>query len=439
MPRHINIYAIDINRDDDCFTLYDTAPFDIKLSCITGAIHKIMTDPNAKDHTVIIGWREYGLTESKSKFVSVAQKNELKKTMLSLTAQYPNLIIIAGTVAVKKHFKQLSVELQKSIQSDYASIKNQHSLTSDREIEFNLHKASWIKERASDDGVHIIRNSCFVFHGSSFQRYDKSLPHYETDDNGTELNNGVFRPSKAKTANPIVTIMIDGEPLRIGLEICRDHGYGVLKTRLAQSNTSNPDLHCIVSDRALIDPAFLCADHTIQFDSESKPKLLVSREGLEKNNVTLFEHNILREGHVRGPLAPIHAFERTLINILEKKLNEDQLSDSQRELIEIMRKEIINSMFKYDRKITYQCVKAQIEKYKTAQSYRRLIANFSSPYYTHSATLFNKNQGQPDQSFLQDLENIAKAAMASSFDIVDYTSRYPTKEISVDSLKVLSK
>ncbi|RUR10409.1 hypothetical protein [Legionella sp. km772] len=116
----------------------------------------------------IIGWREYGITEAQSRFISEETLAYFKESMLRLTTTYPNLAILAGTVAVKRHFAHAKYqERLPKILEEYANLDELRANEGDassirRQKEGILELEKQRTATHSTSGVDVISNSCYA-------------------------------------------------------------------------------------------------------------------------------------------------------------------------------------------------------------------------------------------------------------------------------------
>ena len=113
--------------------------------------------------------------------------------------------------------------------------------------QFTLHlrKVEDVLENKEVEGVDVARNTIYLFQGGNVSRHDKVTPFLETQmEEGADEDEEkkqeekhhytVFQPAKRKKQNALFTFIdpTTQQPVSIGIEICREHSFGVLKEKI---------------------------------------------------------------------------------------------------------------------------------------------------------------------------------------------------------------
>lgn len=274
----------------------------------------------------IIGWREYGITEKASRFISHETLSYFQENMLRLTKEHPNLAILSGTVAVKRHFDHLKYQarlpkmLEEYNRLDGLRDSEGREGSSIRRHKDNILKLEAIKTaRQETDGVDVVSNTAYLFQGDTIQKHRKIAPWEETQDKiafttkyGTKfsfallselesgLPNTIYRTASAKTGSPNWTLIHPHTKYKvpIGIEICYEHQLGVLQ----KAGLPKPLLHFIVSDSIVVQPRRMHGQLVIQFDSKDQPNPVLAGDQTAVD-IKFFRHNLQTDRNL--PLIPV--------------------------------------------------------------------------------------------------------------------------------------
>ena len=115
MPR-IKIIALDLLNDDLLSEDYLESLAESKLDHLIKKINQVMIevakDKNKKiDDKIFIVWREHGITNCTNRNLTIEFKKLFKKRLSDITSKYPNLAIIAGTIATVKNITLEKIQL----------------------------------------------------------------------------------------------------------------------------------------------------------------------------------------------------------------------------------------------------------------------------------------------------------------------------------------
>lgn len=208
---------------------------------------------SSPDSLWLFTWREYGITNFESRFLTNDIKTFLKQAMQALTKEYPQLVIVSGTIAVKKRFQsEKTVTKLKKLQVHYLEnlkinkINYADTTISDAEI---ARIRTYLESSDQYQSIDVVRNTCYVFaKGMCIGRHDKVTAYHETKDRNTILNEAFFQPGKSKKNPAIFHIPNNDNPITIGIEICVEHDYGILKSYAKDTGSPKPFIHLVLSD-----------------------------------------------------------------------------------------------------------------------------------------------------------------------------------------------
>jgi hypothetical protein len=304
---NIAVVGIDINKIADAKNEYKSLSAEKKILLIQDAIISICEDLKKQELTGklqpnsmwIIGWREYGITEADSKFVTSKTKAFLKETMNNLVDKYKQLNIIAGTVASKRRVsKQLflaSYETIKNRIKDYQE-KGLHSLVDNSHIDR-------VKDLATEAGVDLVRNTCFVF---PKKVRSKAIGHFETLDYKEDTPNTTMAFYPGKEANFTLELKHPNQKdiVKIGIEICFEHLNGALR----RIHKKPVDIHFILSDHVKLNIEHANGSNTIFLDSK-EPLMYLTNQDLDNLSLSFYRFDLLNS--LRTKLVPIENLAAT--------------------------------------------------------------------------------------------------------------------------------
>lgn len=247
-----------------------------KINLLENRIYEVCqilgkTKPNA---TWIIGWREYGIEGVKGFSITDEERKKLKSVMLAVSAQYPNLVIIAGSILTvkKKKVSELDTILSYYDSLDWLEDLEKkyftpacHQISKHKEAIRSIQKSL----KKSDD-VSVTSNKAVLFHNGSSQRHGKNAPFEENSGISAPV---VYQPGKENNASPIITINTD---LTIAVSVCRESDPSIRLISRTIGNRKIP-LQFLLSNT--IDFYFndLCAEFgAIHLDKRFDPRVVLS-------------------------------------------------------------------------------------------------------------------------------------------------------------------
>jgi len=347
-----------MNRADGGFDSFNQLSATDKIALIKQRIISACEElaTKAPDSMWIVTWREYGITDgADSRSVSSRVKISFKEEMIALTKHYPQLAILAGTISTAKQTKLIQLktileyyqahrwieELEKS-----SSQKTKIDELKKTEQQIALHRKqiedllTIESSESKTNVVTVIRNTCYLFIGDKILRHDKSAP---IDETGI-LANTVFQPAKGKNASPIFDIQhtVTGQPLRLGVEICRESDFGVLRKWLLEKEDSanTPLIHFIISDGInWLDWSNVCGTYCFRIDSLIKPRaILPTFVPEDKREVILYQNNLCQKiESLTGPLQALYPFEKRVLDHVNLAISWHSNDHLKRKILEFYR------------------------------------------------------------------------------------------------------
>jgi len=312
MTHKIALVALNMNKNADTFEDFDKLPAEEKVLLIKQRIKDICADLQKAepDSMWLVSWREFGITDKgESKALPRSVKKMLQKEMQELTRQYPQLTIIAGTLSTLSH--STDPDKLNRIKNYYdnhpwvktresSKLKDKHILNEQAKVGKALES-----EAISREGFDAIRNTCFVFNGNDIWNHDKITPVYEKN---YANRNALFQPGSKKNPQNSSYLTLfhpsTGEPIRVGVEICREHLFGVLH----KSEEDKALIHLILSDSIGMKLNHLQGEYALQLDSKFKPQLILTQTSDNNFQFHFYQDDIEEPHQLKGPLKPVYPF-----------------------------------------------------------------------------------------------------------------------------------
>jgi hypothetical protein len=345
------------------------------------------TNPNA---AWIFVWREYGLTEKDSRFVSDKVKNDFLTEMRDLTSQYKQLIVIGGTMAhevkVTENPREYLTQVRDKYKSYAAHIHAEEKKDKDNQIERQLAKIDKKLEEEKFDSVRVLRNSAFFIQGADVQQHDKTASCDETKNmnTGNDDSELFWSPGDATTGNTLFTLKDpDGHPFEVAAEICREHKFDVAKLKAEEAKTT-PLIHFVLAEDAKLNLNSTCGVYTVPLDVKNTPKLILSDKVNDTNQVTLYQMDMLAESpQLRGPLKPLYPFEKRVLELLDDIIKKIPKTHAKYQTLQEFKKEFLSEAQPQFWMVDnfYECIIKYLDKLKTASpSFGQSVRNlFRSP------------------------------------------------------------
>ena len=241
-------------------------------------------------------------------------RKKLKEVMQKITAAYPKLTIISGSVAVDRKLEAMDVTARNvkldRVKTGY--LGNAKQLHDD--IQFKRHaqhasnSMSLINKSplAKSTKSSVVRNVSYVFRGGQcVARHDKRAPHKELHGLETEATS-IFRPGRDRSYRSFINT-------EIGIEICREHTKGTLRQE-CESDGIVPKIQFILSDSITYQPWQQISPYAIQIDSVESIALITDIDASQLD-VTLYEHNMTDEENNLKPVPAVRKKEAVIKQI----------------------------------------------------------------------------------------------------------------------------
>lgn len=323
MPKgKIAIIALDILKDDGPNDAYYNKMFaEQKIDAIIKAIREICKQMSSKEDESmwIVVWREYGLYNLGSRYVSTETKKYLKSSMEMLCKDYPKLTVLAGTIATKKFFEAAKSHAKAEKLKSYYSVLEQ-TFTGNKP-KFHLHKNA-VEQSAKhlDQGIFVARNTLYVFQTIEqrfvCKRHDKTYPSEEINETAKDNIPFLFQPGKGRNVSTRIKLVhpVTGESFYITTEICVEH-----VAKAGQHEYTPSSLHFLVSDSMVIDPNLIVAPVMVHLDSNEQSSVTTSLSGsLISHGITFYKYDLFS--------MVFNDFTNKLRTILSSVINENKFN-----------------------------------------------------------------------------------------------------------------
>lgn len=360
--------AIDINATDEGFEVYDLFAAKKKIALIESRVRDILEALKRKEpgNRVVIGYREYGITEADERPVSRKIEKYLEKRLRKLVDQYPHLVVIAGPMAVYKIKKDevldpLIEEYQTNPHFNYIRYKERKATPKDQQVNWHEMQLNEVRTEKNGPGIcALIRNSTQIVTEEETLRNDKSAPFRETK--GTLMSRAVLKTPKHR--NPF--LYLDG--LCLQLATCRENDFKTLET----PKRKNVDVYVLMSDSIAISFNYVKAKYAFTLDSFCRPALIVvdpndKDNNLAANNIVFYTSNLFEDGPaLKGPFRPISQLASTILTALDMAISEIYTKNIIRKTILVkMRTEIAEAAQVDSNASLCEMLQSQLNEYKS--------------------------------------------------------------------------
>lgn len=312
-----------------------------KIDFIAEEIEKAYIEAQKKhpNSAVIVGWEEYGITESFSPLVDIVVKNHLREKMSVLVEKLPLLSVYAGTIAVQRRLEDTE---QKAITPDdklarhlkyYEHPKVQQIQETEKTFKWwqNQHthiqknKISAVQNRKEKKNVKVVSNTLYSFR--SKKEKDKQIAVVKKKRKMAAFRETItpfqiYRPGSVKTSDPYITEThpISGKEYDVFTDICYEHVFTHLKER---KEPKRPKFQFVFSSSICLDPAQLIAEHVIHFDPKVKTSHIQLVESSKEDEVYVYRLKILDEKPTLiGPILPFNAVEHKIHFTFQQEISE---------------------------------------------------------------------------------------------------------------------
>jgi len=317
--KHIEL--ADEKKEELSYQQYVISTASNKIGIIQRAIiraYKAMQNQHPDSEWIIIVWREYGIFDLS--FLTHEDQKKLKSVLTELINNSPKLIIVAGAILYKK--TTTSDKLDKVLQAylphkdilkaeskilncshpfnqAYQQIKNSQKCLPDNTVFFKLKNVSYV-----------------AAHQNPIAQHGKITPYNEYHGGNT-----FFQPPNSKGISPIISIVNkENQQIKLGIEICREHYFSLLKQYATKSATSI-DLQFLMSSSIRFYLEKYCASlAAFHADSLDVPRMLVAKQGL-KNNIAVYAYNIFENNSQLTALEPTYPIQFQILDKIDECLS----------------------------------------------------------------------------------------------------------------------
>ncbi|HHT0595075.1 TPA: hypothetical protein ACTXXA_003729 [Legionella anisa] len=307
------VVALDICKYSENFGEYSRLSTLKKTDLVNQSIRNVCNNLS-KTHPMdkwIISWREYGVSDES---ISDVDKKIFESTIQNLCKEFPNLLIISGNIKTRK---EINLEKAKEIHALYdsyqylAEIEEQQTKNADKHyIKKEREKINSAIESASTQPILAVRSTAFLFNAEGTRKHDKLAP---TDEAGkTEIHH----PAKEK--NKAFFFRFGNET--IGIEICREHHFGLLRKEGEALGIKKPLFHFVLSDTIALNLNNAFGKFIVHIDSLEEPTLILS-PGQTLNDVVFYVYDLLSNNPQLVEKEAVYPFKYKFLDEIEKVKN----------------------------------------------------------------------------------------------------------------------
>lgn len=274
-------------------------------------------EPDAK---WILVWPE---SNSKTKAFAAQDKMRFKEKMRALTKAYPQLAVIAGSVMTERRYdlKDSNEKGRGKLKRKFDGIADAYEehrwiggveVSSGSQYADHLRRFNANRHLKGSSFRTLVRNTSYVFVGGDcLARHDKTAPYNELGDLVPPLT--MFQPGKGRNKSPYIEIKYaDGVTIPVGVEICREHGMGVLKRYCDIKKMKRPLIHFVLSDAIVKCHEHVNGDYFMHVDTASTAGLArMDDESCKSVEVVQYRANLLEKYYdLTGPLKPTEGLSK---------------------------------------------------------------------------------------------------------------------------------
>lgn len=313
------VVGLDILKLDNklLFKQYSQLSWLHKLELIESAIKKLykqILDEKPDTDKVIFAWRECGITEDAVlNSVSNEAKHEINKRLSKLTEKNDKLMIIAGSLLVRK--EKPTSELQK-VDDNYALHQEnmfKESYNQLNQIKFHHEQLKQLMARKKTGSVFIFENITYIHANGLMEKHGKSFPFEELKTEMVHYPDSAFQLAKGRGDNSIVKIQNSPS---CSIRICRDQLF-------FDNNQEIADLGFVLSDSIKINLNQLKNSEypCFHLDSIFPTKMILPRNLKTHHLPLLYHYNLLiPNAKLEGPLSPYYPLQFKLLDVLDEKM-----------------------------------------------------------------------------------------------------------------------
>jgi hypothetical protein len=294
----VAIITLNILRDKPGYSIYRQLDAVEKIKLLITQINFQCEKLNRTEANAmwLMAWRENGVTDSDTSFVSSITKSYLKTELVKLTIRYPQLVVVGGLSSVKT-FKDIGCHKKLNEVAEYYQLHqgyiDKHTDESVK-IQWDRHLKQFKQVQASRTiTLDVLRNTVYIFQQGRKLKHDKICPFHETMQKNPlsgiidHWENFIFQPAKKPNAENFFTLRhpVTRQSISIGVEICFEHYAGYFKS----TTTNQALLQLVLSDYVVREIKNMSASFLIHIDSIYSPTIfqqhLNNKEAVEINAV----------------------------------------------------------------------------------------------------------------------------------------------------------
>ena len=405
MNSKIVIVALNNNQRDpsrETFMDFYALSADQKINIIKQRIINICTElkRSEPDALWLIVWREYGVCGQETIYLTNKERRYLKDEMTALTEQYPQLGILAGTVSSRKYYTRVNEKLQMLNQAyqqpEYEQIKKIEAIGTkiEEDGQFLNHESQFRKveqtTKTDTKGIFVVRNTAYFFNqGILYWRHDKITPFEEIEPKSQDI----YQPATKKNRSCLLHMKhpVTGQELVFGIEICREHSFGLLQKEVLVSKLSKPLVHFVVGHGTRLQLEHICGTYSLLLDVLKKPRLVqVNQQNITKDEIVLYQHNILVEAQeLYGPLIPLYPFALHVFDKIDEVLFQFPENHQTRKMLLLLRKNLQDFSEDISSDLFYECITVNL---RSEEFLKKLYSEeeINSKFINRILSLWNK-------------------------------------------------
>lgn len=286
MPKKIQVIVLESKILNSRYNEYRNLDANIQLLQLKNKIKTVMRDVSTekdyhKNDPVFVVWREYGISDSQNMYLTNDTRTKIKTALKELSLKYPNMIILAGTIATLKpiEFTLQNIRGAASLidegykkynwldffsrsKGDFTNQTQKHRVSAERLFNQSIDFLSSSKNLSII--LNRLRNTCLVVAEGKTSSIDKVSPNEEIK-SPANTDNTFFQSNNKKGNSSIV----ESGGIVFGVEICRGHINGVLKHECQSTREKEPipKIHFILSASIGLDWREFYGEYIIHVDN----------------------------------------------------------------------------------------------------------------------------------------------------------------------------
>lgn len=372
MPDEVVIVAIDLSkvhiyeRSKEYYAILSASE---KIAYIAEHIRGICEDLKVSDPRAswIICWREFGITEAASKFVSPKVKSEWIEAATELVRRYPQLTIIGGSLAVKEFQERLTRDDFLRMDAEYKKMVAEEKKDTDdiSHLPAGQMYARLVSLAESSEGVNLIKNVCTVvtIRAGRVVVIERNK-HYPDETETKDMDNkdtprDIFDPGSTSSSLIPLEHFATKKSYLIGIDLCREMEFNVVQREVKEQKVSPPLVHFVLSDTVSTKLEQTAGEHICLCDSRVKPKLIQSQLPRSGSEVNLRQYNILSGKPVLSTnLKILIPFEQRIVHLLQGEIKRFPPKNPQRMALEKILRNFMGYSASIDANYIYKQLRA---------------------------------------------------------------------------------